>query len=185
MKKRLIKVLALLMVFTMMTPTSVLAAEEEVTDNNKYYISYDMEGNITDYYMPNDDFVKQTRSGTNTKTTQIDSGTVTEQYLGYHPNTSIWRTISAYYFSTISKVNMSITVSGCNATIGISKESSTTTTYKLKADQTKYSKVKVYTSYTWKKYRADVYDNYAGAFQYSYNFVTTKQTHEKLQVVYQ
>lgn len=114
------------MTFMVAMPTSVFVIGDDVTDQNQYYINYDIDDNVTDYYMPNNDFLKQTRAGTHT-----------------------------------------------------------TTTYKLIANQDKYSKVKVYTSYTWKKYKANVYDNYTGEFQYSYNFVTTNQTHEKLQVVYQ
>ena len=149
-------------------------------DQPDYFIAYDEFGNIMDQNMP-----IQPRSGTHTTTKVVDKGTATEEDCGFHPETTVWRKVSQYTFTTSSTISISVSANKYGGSVGISKTAGTSFSYSVKANQSKYSKIRVYLSYTWKRYYAKVYDNTSGQLINSYYFVTTQRTHENFKPYYQ
>lgn len=146
----------------------------------EYYICYNEDGTEIARNMP-----KETRAGTHSVSKVIKSGKVSNENRGYHPDTNVWRKVSRYSFTTSKTHNISVAAGGYGGTIGISKSTSTGFSYTIEVKQSKYSKLRVYVSYTWKRYQTNIYDNYTGRLLGTYYPVTTQKTHEQFKPVYQ
>lgn len=166
MKKLTKIIIAFLMSFSIMTP--VMAEDSSV------------ETVTTDVVQ---------RTGNHTVVTKISSGHKSNCDLGYHKDTSYWRKVSAYHFNSNStkQYSFSFTASGTNmsATIGISSTTSTSFGYDVTADQSRYSKIRVYVGFDWTYYKAQVIDNTSGVVVRTYYYTTTRKTHENFKVVYE
>lgn len=72
-----------------------------------------------------------------------------------------------------------------SGSIGISRTTAQSFGYTISADQSRFSRIRVYTSFNWTYYRADVIDNTSGATVNTYYFTSLQKTHEEFRPVYQ
>lgn len=158
----------------------VNAKEDNIDLYDTYYTSYDEKGNIVYTNIP-----IQPKAGTYTKSTLVKSGTVSSENCGYHPDTSVWRKVKSYQFSTSKTVGMSVSAGSYGGTIGVSKTISSGFSFSINANQNKFSKIRVYLSYNWKRYKIQVYDNYSDRLLKTYYSIITNKTHEEFRPVYQ
>lgn len=191
LKKKLASVMLVLAMVLGMSGTA-WAAEEEKQESGPeeavYYICYDENGNMIGYNMPFSLESPQAEDHTYLKTTLLQDGHISEECLGYHPNTSIWRKVSSYGFSSTDTVAMSIGVSfqgnTVSGTIGISKTTSSGFSYTISVDQSRYSKLEVYCSYDYSIYRGDICDEFTNEVISSFTYVVTNKTAERFEPVY-
>lgn len=72
-----------------------------------------------------------------------------------------------------------------SGSIGISRTTAQSFEYTISADQSRFSRIRVYTSFNWTYYRADVIDNTSGSTVNTYYFTSLQKTHEEFRPVYQ
>ncbi len=183
---KILVVFLLVFNFCLLQCDSVSAVENtsnELSTSN--FITYDKEGDLVSMSMPED---YSEMSSYHSITTLLSSGYKSWYDNGYHPSTSVWRRVDHYYFNTSSTVNVgvsfTITYGTVSGTLAVSNTTSTNFGYSISVDQNRDSKVRVYTDFNWKYYRADVYDNYTGEYQYTYYFSTIQITAERFVPVY-
>ncbi len=181
-------IVALIISISLCSPVYAKAEEEALESqiSSPYYISYDENGIISDLMLP-DTFAR--RTGNHTVLTKLDSGHKDNVDSGYHPNTSVWRKVSSYGFNTSSSVNITVgfQANGKNlsGSIGVSVVNSNSFSYQITVDQSRFSKLRVFTGFDWIYYRADVIDNTGGNVVYTYYFTSLYKTHEEFRPVYQ
>lgn len=183
-------VILIALVLCLMSYSLPVYAEDNATyidQNTNYYVLYDESGSIVKKNMPNYSNIQ--RTGNHTQISVSSSGSKRNYDSGYHPETQVWRKVSAYNFTTGSSVSITLsfqaggkTISG---SIGVSATASQSFGYTITADQTRYSKIRVYTGFDYVHYRADVIDNTSGNIVYTYYYTTISKTHEEFRVVYE
>ncbi|MBR4162504.1 MAG: hypothetical protein IKR11_03210, partial [Solobacterium sp.] len=100
MKKFLIMILSL---FLLALPVPARADGISSPMRNAHCAVPDKNGNAVFQGLPD---LNGIRSGNHTVYTLLDSGYKYEEYTGIHPQTLVWRKVSAYFFTASASVNM-------------------------------------------------------------------------------
>ena len=180
--------IATLICISVFSPVVVKAKSDDTTTlaSESYYMAYNENGDLISYNLPN--YVAR-RTGNHTVLTALDHGHKDNVDSGYHPNTSIWRKVSSYGFNTSSTVNVSVGFQAngrwLSGSIGVSVVNSTSFSYQIQVDQSRFSKLRVYTGFDWTYYKAEVIDNTGGNVVNTYYFTYLYKTHEEFRPVYQ
>lgn len=189
MRKFMSVCLALVILLSSM-PTSVHASENDIATKHKQYcICYSEDGKILFNNLPvSISGNARAEDGTYLKTTTLGQGSEHSVYLGYHPSTNIWRSVSSYTFSESVTVGMSVTVSGTGfsipGTIGISASVSSDFSFTITVDQSRQSKIRVYCDYDYIAYHGEVRDIYTDELLDEFDYVVLTKTSEDFRPVY-
>lgn len=165
-------------------PNNAMPGEEE----SFYDISFDNSENVVDYNMPFSLEAPHAEDHTYSTLTFLGTKYVVEEDLGYHPDTSLWVNVASYTFSKTQTVEVNIGVMFGNeivqGTIGVGRSVSTGVGRTINADQTRYSKVRVYATYYADAYRCDIYDEFTNELISSSSYVSTRPVGIKYVVEY-
>lgn len=168
--------------------SAILEDLNEVTNEN-YFISYDKQGNMVDYNMPIS--MRASRNagmGTYLKSNVITSGSAKNVYCGIHPDTSIWRRVSAYNFSNSSTVNVgaNISISGqvYSGSISVSRSATNAFGFVIQVNDKRDSKLSVYCDFNYVQYQGYIMDSYTNKVISSFKYVTMTKTREAFIPIY-
>lgn len=182
MGKNMKRILMLLFTIMLSIPLAEPVKAKTINETDKTVI-YD-----TNIPVPSEIYGMQ-RVGAHTVLTKISSGTKYNVDSGYHPQTNVWRKVSAYNFNTSYTTDITVSFTGgertLNGTIGISQTTAQSFGYTVSADQSRFSKIRVYTSFEWTYYKAELIDDATGNLLNTYYFTSLNKTHEEFRPVYQ
>ena len=192
MLKRITRLfISFLMILNTCAMTNVFADYKNPLDTGEtnYYITYGIDGSLIDMNMPKDNLIQ---TDTHTVYTVVAEGNKYNYYHGIHPSTSIWRKVSSYGFSTsnTTSVGFSFTASiggqnkSVSGSVSVANTVSSGFSFTINVDQTRYSKLAVYTDFHWKYIRADVIDNTSGNIVNTYYYTTAYTTAQEFRPIY-
>lgn len=184
------KITTMLLLAILCFSTQNISAEEKVNDENLPTVTMEEFYNSNRTYDLPDKFILQedsrTRDATGVHSIAVKDGkaqTKKEYNAGLHPKLRKGRRASGYYFSSSSKVNLSVSFGWGPVSIGVDNSSSSG--WYIKANSKKYSKVRCYPTLIVQKYIIKTYDNASGRLLYSKKSGSVRVDKEYNKAVYE